>query len=393
MSPFAAGSQHGLRYGVQGSGFGTAATDLISLRHTSCSIVPFKRDGKESEELTTERQITDIALGTKKVGGDFGYELSYGELDAMIEAMLGGTWAAAYALTAQTIEINKTSKKLIRASGDWAADGAQVGDFVVLAGSTTTANDATYGPVTAVSALELTIASAAFDTSESGSGTQTLTTTTMKLENGVTSRYFTFERAFTDITQYGVFQDLQIDKWTLEAKLEQKIKGKFSAIGSGVVSYSGTPVDASPTASQENNPFESFDGILKVTGSPLAVVNGLDLSADNQGEADYVILNDGDATAAQMNQGRFKLTGSLDLYFADLTLHTPYLAGQEATLDVFLGTPVDGLAYRIYLPRIKYTALEDSVSNDKRISTKATFQALRESTTNKTIQIWRFPGA
>ena len=102
---FAAGSQHGLRYGIQDA-FGTPATEMTSLRHTSCSLVPPKRYGKESEELTTERQITDLALGVKKVAGDFGFELSYGEFDALMQALLGGTWAAAYNLTSQTVSVN-----------------------------------------------------------------------------------------------------------------------------------------------------------------------------------------------------------------------------------------------------------------------------------------------
>jgi hypothetical protein len=397
MSPFAAGSQHGLRYGLQGSGFGTAATAMTSLRHTSCSIVPPKRDGKESEELTTERQITDIALGTKKQAGDFGYELSYGELDAMMEAMLGGTWAAAYNLTGQSLTVVKTAKTFQRTvAGDFVADGVQVGDIITTTGFADAENNGSFRVATVVANL-ITVSLLAGSpvlkdvTDDTGC---TIATSTQKLENGVTSRYFTFERAFADITQYGVAQDCQIDKWTLEAKLEQKVKGKFSVIGAGVSSYSATPIDGTPTDSQENNPIEAFNGVLSEGGgAALAILNGLDLSADNQGEADYVILNAGDATAAQLNQGRFKLTGSLDLYFTDLTFHTKILAGTESSLDFDLGTRASGKCYRVYLPRIKYTGLEDPVTNDKRIMMKAPFQALRDSTTNKTIQIWRFPGA
>ena len=397
MTGFAAGSQHGLRYGLQGSGFGTAATAMTSLRHTSCSIGPPKRDGKESDELTTERQIADIALGSKKQTGDFGYELSYGELDAMLEAMLGGTWAAPYSLTEQTLTVVKTAKTFERSvPGDFVADGIQVGDIITTTGFYDAENNGSFR-VTIVAANLITVAlmpaGAVLKDVTADSGC-TISTTTQKLENGAVSRYFTFERAFADIVQYGAFQDMQLDKWTLEAKLDAKITGKFSVIGAGVAAYSATPIDASPDASLENNPIESFNGTLSEGGgAALAVLNGLSLSADNQGEADYVILNAGVATAAQLNQGRFKLTGSIDLYFTDLALHTKIINGTESSLNIFLGTPLTGLAYRINLPRIKYTALEDPVTNDKRIMLKAPFQALRDATTNKTIQIWRFPGA
>jgi hypothetical protein len=165
-------------------------------------------------------------------------------------------------------------------------------------------------------------------------------------------------------------------------------------IGAGVAAYSATPIDATPDASQVNNPIESFNGtISEGGGAAIAVLNALSLSADNQGEADYAILNAGLATASQLNQGRFKLTGNLDLYFKDLTFHTKIINGTESSLDFTLGTPLTGLAYRFRLPRIKYTGLEDPVTNDKRIMLKAPFQALRDSTTNVTIQVWRFPGA
>jgi hypothetical protein len=388
---FAAGSQHGLRYGIQDA-FGTPATEMTSLRHTSCSLVPPKRDGKESEELTTERQITDLALGVKKVAGDFGFELSYGEFDALMQALLGGTWAAAYNLTSQTVSVNSSTKKFSRSSGSFITDGVQVGDFITTTGFADAGNNGTF-EVSAVAALEITCATATGLVTVVGDTGVTITTSTQKLENGTTSRYFTFERAFGDIVQYGAYQDIQVDSMDLEVKLEQKVKGKFGLIGSGVVTYSDTPIDGSVTASQENDPYESFDGIIKIGGEAVAIVNGVDLKVANQGEADYVVLNNGDATAAQMNQLRFKLTGDLDLYFTDLTYHTLIMAGTESSLDIYFGTPASGLAYRIYLPRIKFTSLDDSVSNDKRIILKAPFQALRDDTTNKTMQVWCFPGA
>jgi hypothetical protein len=370
---------------------------MTSLRHTSCSIGPPKRDGKESDELTTERQVTDIALGSKKQAGDFGYELSYGEQDAMLEAMLGGTWTAPYNLTAQTLTVVKTAKTFERSvAGDFVADGIQVGDIITTTGFADTENNGSFR-VTIVAANLITVSLLTGSpvlkdvTADSGC---TISTSTRKLTNGATSRYFTFERAFGDIVEYGAFQDCQLDKWTLEAKLDAKITGKFSVIGAGVAAYSATPIDATPDASQVNNPIESFNGtISEGGGAALAVLNALSLSADNQGEADYAILNAGLATASQLNQGRFKLTGNLDLYFKDLTFHTKIINGTESSLDFTLGTPLTGLAYRFRLPRIKYTGLEDPVTNDKRIMLKAPFQALRDSTTNVTIQVWRFPGA
>lgn len=47
----------------------------------------------QSELLRDDRQISDFRLGARKVGGELGIELCYGEHDALLEAAFCGTWA------------------------------------------------------------------------------------------------------------------------------------------------------------------------------------------------------------------------------------------------------------------------------------------------------------
>jgi len=89
------GSMHGLTMGIAestyGSGFATNPA-LTAIRHTSCSL-GLSKDFFSSEEIRSDRQMTDGIGGNRKVAGDIGIELSYGSFDTILEALLCGTWA------------------------------------------------------------------------------------------------------------------------------------------------------------------------------------------------------------------------------------------------------------------------------------------------------------
>lgn len=89
----ATGSRHGLRYIAEvDPGVTPTTPEMVSLRHKTCGLV-LSKESLTSEELRDDRQIADFRLAGDKVGGDIGFELSYGEYDGLLEAALGGTWA------------------------------------------------------------------------------------------------------------------------------------------------------------------------------------------------------------------------------------------------------------------------------------------------------------
>lgn len=91
---FAGGGYHGLYYVVESVYGVTPANPVwVPLRHTSCDL-QLKRDTFECPELRSDRAMTDVRLGVYKVEGDVGFCLMYGGYDPILEATLGGTWAA-----------------------------------------------------------------------------------------------------------------------------------------------------------------------------------------------------------------------------------------------------------------------------------------------------------
>lgn len=66
---------------------------MILLRTTSMNFRQVTETA-ESQELRPDRQIPDVIRVGASAQGDFNFELSYGSLDDMIEALLAGTWTA-----------------------------------------------------------------------------------------------------------------------------------------------------------------------------------------------------------------------------------------------------------------------------------------------------------
>lgn len=90
---FAAGSRAYLAYIVE-STFGTtpATPELLELR-TMGHNINLTKETLESEEIRSDRQITDVRHGNNSVVGDINVELSDLEYETFLEAVLGGTWA------------------------------------------------------------------------------------------------------------------------------------------------------------------------------------------------------------------------------------------------------------------------------------------------------------
>jgi hypothetical protein len=86
-------SIHHKLYIVAESEYGTTPSGPTfgTLRHTSCSLA-LSKQGFRSAELNAHRNLQDFRHGNKQIGGDIGFELSYGTYDVLLEALLMGTW-------------------------------------------------------------------------------------------------------------------------------------------------------------------------------------------------------------------------------------------------------------------------------------------------------------
>ena len=86
------GSRHNMEYIVESIYATTPATPAMTpLRHNTTTL-GLSKETYQSQELRSDRQISDFRHGNKQIGGDIVSELSYGTFDDFLEAVLGGSW-------------------------------------------------------------------------------------------------------------------------------------------------------------------------------------------------------------------------------------------------------------------------------------------------------------
>lgn len=82
------GSRHSL-YSVREEDYGVTpadpAFDLVRITGTTLGL---SKDSLQSEEIRSDRQISDFRLGANQVGGDINFELSYGTFDEFLQSVL-----------------------------------------------------------------------------------------------------------------------------------------------------------------------------------------------------------------------------------------------------------------------------------------------------------------
>lgn len=91
---FASGARSYLAYIAETVFNTTPATPELNELRTTGNSIALSKETLESEEIRSDRQITDLRHGNVSVGGDINVELSHGALNDFLEAALGGSWTA-----------------------------------------------------------------------------------------------------------------------------------------------------------------------------------------------------------------------------------------------------------------------------------------------------------
>lgn len=383
--PQAVGSKTAQSYWAEATfGVTPASPTLKTFRGTMGAKFDLKRDTFVSNEMTATQQQLAMSYGTKSGSLNLPFEFSYGSFDDFMEALLGGTWASnvlkcgttersfgfedkiseigvyeqnlGCIITGMNLDVksnqvitgsfdgmfreqrgvqtvgaplafDSSAKTITRATGSWIADGFAVGDIPLVTGAADAGNNVSTFPITALTATVMTL----------GAATGMVT--------------------------------------------------KTSAVGATVALGSLGAAAAANT----NTPFDSFTGTLSEGGNTIGYVTGLSLKLARDTQANFGLLATNADKAISITRGKFKLTGSLSVYFQDQTLKKKFLSGTASSLSFTLG---DGTAksYAFNMGTIKYTANSRDRNENAMIET-AEFTALYDGTDLSTLKITRIPGA
>lgn len=359
------------------------------VRHTGTTLGTTKST-HISEELRPDRQISDFRHGTRQIGGDINFELSYGSFDDMLEGVLCGTWAAKAAPYVATTISAAAADNSINDS----ANGLpllDVGDKVTIAGFTGTVGNNRAGAVVVSStASKLVISGGAALVNDAAGESVTITTLTNRLKAGTTRRSFSFMRHFTDLVEadkpFHLYTGVELNTLNLSVPADGIVTGSFSGMGKEQTS-SGTGVAGqslgSPTTTRV---MDSFTGTISEGGSSLGIATEVSFTLENGIEPRFAIGTD--KVIGSGTIGRSNASGQVTVYFQNSTMLDKFLNETGSSLKFSL-TDKAGNSYRFTFPSIVYNGGQPDTQGQGEITLAIPFQAIMDATTTTNLIIDR----
>lgn len=205
------------------------------------------------------------------------------------------------------------------------------------------------------------------------------------LNTGTTVKSFTLEDGALDITQFRAFSGCMVNTMQMSIAPNQMTTATFGIIGKNMT-QSATPLDATLTPASNNEPFDSFSGAIEEGGSPIAFVNAIDFTLNNNLNPTFAL---NDVATPQMEFGMSTLEGTMTVYYQDAALIDKFLNETESSLSIVLDDRVAGLNYTLLMPRIKINGAAVPVANPASRLLTIPFVALRDSSTGTQLRITR----
>lgn len=372
---------------VEESTFGAKETgsNLQKLRYNSESL---KQDMNTtiSEELRSDRQISDIARIGVSASGSINFELSYGSFDTFLQAaLLSSGWSSEVKISRSlTISASSVDNSLNDSNSEFGSFTAN--EWIYVSGFSNAANNGFF-KISSVTSSKIILQSGTLVTEAAGSAITVQQGGS--ITNGTTLKSYNIEKSYLDLSNIlSVLKGMSINTMNLEVPADGIITGSFDFMGSAEESLT-----ASSGSGYDNvNSNYVMTGANHVTDflenlSDLEIVS-FSMSLNNNLRTRMVV---GTLGVVSIGTGTVEITGSISLYLANSTLFDKFL-NQTATSLVFAVRDVDGNGYVIELPSVKIidgTRSAGGINTD--VMGEFEFRAFIDASENITIRIARFP--
>ncbi len=343
--------------------WGTAAPDSDttytrkSLRRIQ-STLDLAKDTYQSNEIRGDYQVADFRHGVRKVAGNINGEFSLGTYADLLGALLRYDWQAGATFTSGAgTEITTTTNTVVRASGSWITGGFKVGDVLRMTGHPTSANNNVNLRILSMTATTLTVPAASLTLNATPATAVTVAVKGRKLwvpSTGHLDRSFTFEHFHADIDESETFLGCKVNSTQIGLPATGMMTYQAGIMGKDMVPYSGAsaPYFTSVAADTATGILAAVNGTLRVAGTDVAVITGLQINIDGGFTSEPVV---GSNTVPSLVPGRVKVSGQFTAQFDSPTLRDAFVNETEIALYAFIeaaGTaPKDFLG--IGLERIK----------------------------------------
>lgn len=347
-----------------------------------------------SETLRKDGQIDDLVVVDLDVNGPIPYELCFGPYKPLLTSLLlGGAAIADVAIAAATdIAAVAATSQFTSTTTDFVSEGVVLGCYIKVAGFVNAGNNGVF-KVTAVEANALTVDA----TLTEEAATPAINIDAECYRNGAeVADSYTFRKSFSvpgkdEAIFY--YRGCQISAATLEFASGAILKGEMSVTG---LTSEATTTPITGESINEVASYQIMNGVSSVTkvdlpGLPAdAFFRTLNLSIDNNVNPQKGIGVLGARGLANFTRN---VTASIEMYFEDLTLYDKYKSSAPFSV-AFTLQDGDGNIMVISMPKCKFEELSEPVGGkDEFLTEEGSLRALRDATTNCTVQFDFFPAA
>ena len=358
----------------------TPASAMTNLRATGESL-KYNIETTVSEELRSDRQITDLVQVGAGAEGDINFELSHATFDDLLEAALYGAFSADLAISAATIDAAASDDSFNDSGSGLGA--IVVGQWINVQGFSGDVSNNGWARVLTATAAKVTVDKALVDDAVG----ETVTINGSMLRNGTTRKSFTLEKEFGDVTQFLSYAGMVVGDLSLDFSAGSILTGAFAFMGKSGARAAATVGTGGATDAPTTDVMNAVSNLLNIeedNDPSTALVSTLSMALTNNLRTLPII---GALAAGEIGSGRIGLTGNLNAYFEDGALYDKFLNNTSSSVSFRLEDAA-GNAYVFTMPRIKWSDANIVAGGiDQDVMVEMTYQALYDAVTGCTLQI------
>lgn len=232
----------------------------------------------ESQMIQTTRMRKRPRQGSRQATAAYETELQVGNLDEVIEAVLGGTWVAEQELDETDwggLTISDSGVTLTFATGSILTDGVRAGMWGRLTGMSETENDGLWFPIIAATETVITTVPNILVDNASDAAWDIEISRSVYTADPYTDRYFTVEEYLTDIDRSKLGTDMVFNSLNFSAAPDQHVTIGFGLVGRNLdlLDTGDSPTFDDPTFTQGPS-LVLLDGGIYKNGTKLVNVTG-----------------------------------------------------------------------------------------------------------------------